>query len=150
MYGKGAKKFGPVDAAARCGSEWVRSCMKTHLILLVVSSLITALLSWLGGWGVGWAAAMAFLGWPILGTLVTADDDLPGGWNNPDGSRKPDWELPEFWCNVTGRGAIVCAAFLLQVGVASTAAAVLVSAGASLALLSAYLFRRSRAGQQAS
>jgi len=39
-----------------------------------------------------WAFIIAFA-WPMLGTLVTFDDDLPGGWSNPDGSQKPPYGL---------------------------------------------------------
>ena len=28
---------------------------------------------------------LIILGWSSLGQLVTIDDDLPGGWSNPDG-----------------------------------------------------------------
>jgi uncharacterized protein len=36
--------------------------------------------------GVSFAASFLifFVGWPLLGTLVTIDDDLPGGWSNPE------------------------------------------------------------------
>jgi hypothetical protein len=49
--------------------------------------------------GLGWgqAAFAALVGWPLIGTLVTADDDLPGGWTNPDGTRTPDWRRAEWW-----------------------------------------------------
>jgi hypothetical protein len=29
--------------------------------------------------------AIGFSGWAFIGHLVTFDDDLPGGWSNPDG-----------------------------------------------------------------
>jgi hypothetical protein len=32
--------------------------------------------------------AIGFSGWAFIGHLVTIDDDLPGGWSNPDG-RQP-------------------------------------------------------------
>ena len=28
---------------------------------------------------------LIILGWSSIGQLVTLDDDLPGGWSNPDG-----------------------------------------------------------------
>ncbi len=31
--------------------------------------------------------ALIMAGWATLGHLVTLDDDSPGGWSNPDGSR---------------------------------------------------------------
>jgi len=29
--------------------------------------------------------------WPIVGMLITADDYMPGGWENPDGTTKTPW-----------------------------------------------------------
>ena len=34
------------------------------------------------------AAPLVFLsGWAFFGHLITIDDELPGGWSNPEGSR---------------------------------------------------------------
>jgi hypothetical protein len=38
-----------------------------------------------------------FVGWPLVGTLVTLDDDLKGGWSNPDGTARPPWLETPFW-----------------------------------------------------
>ena len=119
--------------------------MKQRLFFLGAAALITALLHWLGGVGIGWAALIAFLGWPILGTIVTADDDLPGGWSNPEGTHIPDWAQAEFWGGMFCRGTIVCVAFLAQVSLAAPWPAYLIPAGTFSALASVYLFRRSRA-----
>jgi hypothetical protein len=45
----------------------------------------------------GWAAFICFVAWPLMGTLVTFDDDLPGGFGNPDGTETPVWRMREFW-----------------------------------------------------
>jgi len=37
-----------------------------------------------------------FVGWPLLGALITLDDDLPGGWGSPDGAASPPWRDPVF------------------------------------------------------
>jgi hypothetical protein len=37
--------------------------------------------NWMGG------LALVFSGWAVIGQLVTLDDDMPGGWSNPDRSR---------------------------------------------------------------
>ena len=39
----------------------------------------------------GMSAFAAFVGWPLVGMIATADDDLPGGWSNPDGTVPPPW-----------------------------------------------------------
>jgi hypothetical protein len=32
-----------------------------------------------------------FAGWAFIGHVVTADDDAPGGWSNPDGKLPYPW-----------------------------------------------------------
>jgi len=32
-----------------------------------------------------------FAGWAFIGHVVTADDDAPGGWSNPDGTAPSAW-----------------------------------------------------------
>ncbi len=38
------------------------------------------------------APALLMTGWGFLGHLVTLDDDMPGGWSNPEGSRAMVWK----------------------------------------------------------
>jgi hypothetical protein len=38
-----------------------------------------------------------FVGWPLFGTLITIDDDMKGGWSNPDGTTRPPWLQAPFW-----------------------------------------------------
>ena len=38
--------------------------------------------------------ALGFSGWAFFGHLVTADDDAPGGWSNPDGRLPFPWVEP--------------------------------------------------------
>jgi hypothetical protein len=35
--------------------------------------------------------ALALSAWALFGHIVTADDDLPGGWSNPDGAHAFPW-----------------------------------------------------------
>jgi hypothetical protein len=37
--------------------------------------------NWVGG------LSLVLSGWGAIGHLVTLDDDMPGGWSNPDGLR---------------------------------------------------------------
>ena len=46
------------------------------------------------------------VGWPIVGLIVTADDDLPGGWSNPDGKTPPPWSYRKFWGELVLRAAL--------------------------------------------
>ncbi len=39
--------------------------------------------------------------WALVGHIITADDDAPGGWGNPDGN------IPFPWRELVGRGVIL-------------------------------------------
>jgi hypothetical protein len=60
----------------------------------------------------GIALAIFFVVWPLFGTLVTIDDDLPGGFSNADGSERPEWLESPFW------GRIMAGASISAVGCA--------------------------------
>src|SRR5262245_3598997 len=68
-----------------------------RLLYPVLASLMMLALHYLFGIRWGWAALVGFVGWPLLGTLITADDDMPGGWSNRDGSTRPPWLIASFW-----------------------------------------------------
>jgi hypothetical protein len=112
--------------------------MKQWLFYPIASAVVTAALHWLLGIQIGFSALIAFLGWPILGAVVTADDDLPGGFNNPHGKATPAWETAAFWGSLFGGCAVVCLAFLVQVGFALY----FLPAAAVFALASAILLYR--------
>ena len=63
----------------------------------------------------GLAFFIFFVGWPLVGTLVTIDDDLPGGWSNPDGSVRPPWLESAFWLQIAGGVGISVAARAIEV-----------------------------------
>jgi hypothetical protein len=64
----------------------------------------------------GWSTLSAFVGWPLIGTLITFDDDLPGGWSNPDGKRRPDWFTAPFWAQICAGLSISSFASILDIG----------------------------------
>jgi|GEM_PF-5123354 len=72
-----------------------------------MASVVTGLLHFFAGIPVGWSALMAFLVWPIVGTIITSDDDLPGGWSDPGANKIPEWETPVFWGRLSGGCAAV-------------------------------------------
>jgi hypothetical protein len=49
------------------------------------------------GVSLGLALLIFFVGWPLFGTLITIDDDMKGGWSNPDGAVRPPWLQTPFW-----------------------------------------------------
>ena len=58
------------------------------ILPVVILTSLTVVLSSVFSLGFLWAFVIAFA-WPMLGLIVTFDDDLPGGWPNPDGKEKP-------------------------------------------------------------
>jgi hypothetical protein len=55
------------------------------------------------------------IAWPLVGTLITIDDDLPGGWSNPDGKSVPEWKTLWWWADLLlVRGALVVGAFVVE------------------------------------
>lgn len=44
---------------------------------------------------------IGFSAWAFIGHIITADDDDPGGWSNPDGS------LPFPWAELAVKGAVL-------------------------------------------
>jgi hypothetical protein len=89
----------------------------TKLGAIVIGIFLTSLIGfaiafWVGARSVGnWLAVLAFIlsGWAALGHLVTLDDDMPGGWSNPERSRL-------FWFKSLGQLAIKFAIFVGVLG----------------------------------
>jgi hypothetical protein len=54
-----------------------------YLVYPALASIATVGLHYLAGWPWLWSALAAFIAWPIVGRLITLDDDLPGGWSHP-------------------------------------------------------------------
>jgi hypothetical protein len=91
------------------------STSKRYFIFIGVLAVVAVSVSLGANWPMGYVALALFIGWPLIGTLITIDDDLPGGWSNPDGKTTPEWKtlawnLEMLLC----RGSIVVAAFAFQ------------------------------------
>jgi hypothetical protein len=55
--------------------------------IVVVTALVLSV-----GWHIPYVFTLiVFSAWAFFGHLVTADDDAPGGWSNPDGSQPFPW-----------------------------------------------------------
>jgi hypothetical protein len=64
--------------------------IKRYAILLFIVVAVALLLSF--AWRVpNIYTLIGFSVWAFVGHLVTADDDAPGGWSNPDGSLSFPW-----------------------------------------------------------
>jgi hypothetical protein len=91
------------------------SALKRYFIFIGVLAVVAVLVSMCAGWPIGYVALALFIGWPLIGTLITIDDDLPGGWSNPDGNATPEWKTLAWNLEILlCRGAIVVAAFAFQ------------------------------------
>jgi hypothetical protein len=75
-----------------------------RMVILVVGAIAVHLY-----WGIslGMLFFALFVIWPLAGTLITADDDLPGGWSNPDGTITPPWRTSRFW-------GVICAGVVIS------------------------------------
>jgi len=116
--------------------------MKTSLVLLSVALAGALVAHFAFKLPLGFAFLLFFVAWPLGGTLITSDDDLPGGWNNPDGTVRPPWLEAPFWGQIAGGLAASAAGFAVDFGWRSSdgLAAWLVSAGT--AFLAAALLTR--------
>jgi hypothetical protein len=82
--------------------------------ITAVTGLVLRLTS--GGSPVGWSMVATLVGLPLIGLLITIDDDLPGGWSNPDGKVRAPWLYWESWAEVASRGAISSIGFAVDAG----------------------------------
>jgi hypothetical protein len=82
--------------------------VRGRIILFGVALGIALSLRFLAQWS--WFASLLvpLVGWPLGGTLVTIDDDFPGGWSNPDGTVRPPWLEAPYWGQIAV-SASVCA-----------------------------------------
>ena len=71
--------------------------MRRNFLYPTIASAVTLVLHFVARLPWGLAALAAFVGLPLAGTVITIDDDLVGGWSNPDGKQGPDWLRARFW-----------------------------------------------------
>jgi hypothetical protein len=91
------------------------STKRGYLVLLGVLAVIAIALRLVLGLNLGVSTLVLFVGWPLVGTLITLDDDFRGGWSNPDGTVTPVWKTSPFWADIIlCRGAVVLVAFAIE------------------------------------
>jgi hypothetical protein len=106
--------------------------MKNSAIWISCSVLLAIAIHFAAHLPLGWTMFAVVFGWPLVGTLVTLDDDLAGGWSNPDGAVPPPWRQSPFWGEVILRGAIALSGFAIEGGSAATSFWVTVIIGSIL------------------
>ena len=128
------------------------SAPQRYFLFLGVLAAVTVALSLGFDWPLGIVALVLFVGWPVIGTLVTLDDDMPGGWSNPDGRAIPEWRTLRWNLEILlCRGSIVVACFAAENHAAPKIALSLFVVAALMALVGfPYVLRHLRAQQSPS
>jgi hypothetical protein len=116
--------------------------MKQWLLYPGIASTATLILHFAVGLDWGLSSFAAFLGWPLIGTLITADDDLPGGWSNPDGTVKPPWRTSAFWGKLAAGFGVAAFVAAFDFGILTNGGVGFVCLGFMAATVSFGLFRR--------
>jgi hypothetical protein len=112
------------------------------MVMLAIAFVASVAVHLSFGLSLGLSLLIFFVVWPLVGTLVTADDDLPGGWSNPDGSARPAWRDPSFWGQVSAGLALASAGSAIDEGWRSPQSVPSWCVAASVAFLTAALFTR--------
>jgi hypothetical protein len=88
---------------------------KRYLLIIGVIAAVAILLRVFLQIPVWFTFAALLIGWPLVGTLVTLDDDFPGGWSNPDGKSVPEWKRLWWWADLfLVRGSLVVVAYTIE------------------------------------
>jgi len=77
--------------------------LKLPLIVFAVIATLSALVSRWSGLGFWVTVGILSAAWLINGVVAVVEDDVPGGFNNPDGTSTPRYVVVLKW---VGRGFI--------------------------------------------
>ena len=112
--------------------------MRAQLPYIAFSIALVAVLYFVG-LPLGYTALAVFVAWPLIGTLITIDDDLRGGFSNPDGSVTPPWLVLENWGHLAFRGALAALAFVVEFARSGSAYVMPLACAVALAALGCVL-----------
>ena len=90
--------------------------MRVIAVTFLVASLLAVVAHFGYGWSFGLVSLLIVLGLPMFGLLITLDDDLPGGFSNPDGDVPPPWHFREFWGEIILRASLGSVGFAVEYG----------------------------------
>jgi hypothetical protein len=116
--------------------------MKSRLMFPVIATALTLGLHSGSGLLWGWSALAGFVGLPIILILLTIDDDMSGGWSNPDGKTRPDWQTARFLGYILAGLAVSSAAAILDDNWVSRRGALLGGCALLAGVSAAFLFKR--------
>lgn len=119
--------------------KYFRSYLTLIGVMLCVAVLARVFLV-LPAWVV---LAALVIGWPLLGTLITIDDDMIGGFSNPDGKAVPEWKTLWWWSDlILVRGALVLCVYVVEQALAGHFAAAPLASALAMACVGLPVFRR--------
>jgi hypothetical protein len=108
----------------------------------LIASIATLALHFAVGLGWGLSAFVSFVGWPLAGTIVTADDDLPGGFSNPDGTIPPPWLTAPWWGQLSAGFAVSALVAAAEAGLHTQSEILFAAVTSAAAVLAIALLRR--------
>jgi Flp pilus assembly pilin Flp len=119
--------------------------MRYVVATFVVGLAIGLVLKYTGGGElVGYAMLLTLVALPLLGFIVTIDDDLPGGFSNPDGKARGPWREWENWADLAARGACSGVGFAIDNGWNTPSAVLPWAVGVGGIVASVFVHRRIR------
>lgn len=84
-------------------------------VWLIVVAVLAAGLSAISGMGFWWAFLVVAAAILINGWVATLEDDLPEGFNNPDGTHTPSYAVVTGWA-IRGLGVLLVVLCLVALG----------------------------------
>ena len=122
--------------------------MKAVVVTAVIAVLSGAAIRvGLGAQVMGPIMLLLLVALPIVGFFVTIDDELPGGFSNPDGKSRGSWRYWGNWADLAIRAALSGVGFAIDAGWRTQAAVFPWIAGlaaiAALAAMGKRIYRRS-------
>ncbi len=120
------------------------AAMRYVIATAVIGLILGLVLRHMGGGGepVGLTMVAVMVGLPLVGFLVTIDDDLPGSLSNPDGRQPGLWRAWESWVDIGARAAVAGVGFAIDSGWNTAAAVVPWAIGAAGVVTSVLVHRR--------
>jgi hypothetical protein len=91
--------------------------LKLQLIVLSVIATLAAVVSRWSGLSYIAAASILIAAWLVNGLIANAEDDVPGGFNNPDGTATPRYIVVLRWLVRGLLGAVALGGVALAVAV---------------------------------
>ena len=117
----------------------MRYVITTSVIGLILGLVLKYVV---GGDPVGLTMLVMLVGLPLIGFFATIDDDLPGGFSNPDGTARGPWREWENWADLGARGAVTGIGFAIDSGWNTLAAVVPWAVGVTGVVASVLIHQR--------